>query len=242
MDSITATPDSQQRSVLLTAINPVGEVTWTRNTSGGPLRLGTGTSLRDYPPFGASVIYEATDDATTEVAAPLTLPDPDTAVLTNTLTGVSRDVIVVSQPPLQREGRSKAHFVLGRPDPVVTIAPPQYATGTMRLYCPTLNDRVALIELLSDGGVLRLRRPAICAPAVDDATLLVEEYEEALVSDSAPAGARYLDLDVQAVAEITYNPVDPAWTYGALVVEQATYATALAAYPTYTALAAGPPA
>jgi hypothetical protein len=240
MDSITATPDSQQRSVLLTAVNAVGEVTWTRNTSGGPLVLGTGTSLRDYPPFGSSIIYEATDDATTEVADPLSLPDPDKAVLTNTLTGVSRDVIVVSQPPLQREGRSKAHFVLGRPDPVVTIAPPQYATGTLRLYCAALADRAALVDLLSDGGVLRLRRPSTSA-AVDDATLLVEEYEESLVSDSAPAGARYLDIDVQAVAEITYNPVDPSWTYDALVVEQATYTSALAAYATYTALAAGPP-
>jgi hypothetical protein len=242
MDSITATPDSQNRSVLLTAINPVGDVTWTRNTSGGALVLGVGPSLRDYPPFGFSVIYEATDSATTEVADPLTLPDPDKAVLTNTLTGMSRDVVVVSQLPQQQEGRSKAHFVLGRPEPVVTIQAPQYPTGTLRLHAATFSDVVALRELRSDGGVLRLRRPSSHASAVDDMTLLVDKFDESLVSDSAPAGARYVDIEYQAVSEITYNPVDPTWTYDALVIERATYSDARAAYATYTALAAGPPA
>jgi hypothetical protein len=114
--------------------------------------------------------------------------------------------------------------------------------GTLRLHAPTYGDLVALRELLSDGGVLRLRRPSSRASAVDDTTLLVEKATESLVSDSAPAGARYFDIDYQAVTEITYNPVDPTWTYDALVIEQATYSDALAAYATYTALAAGPPA
>lgn len=241
MDSITTLIDDEQRSVLLTAINPAGTVTWTRNTAGAPVVLGTGNSLRDFPPFGVTITYEASDDTSTEVAAPLELDDPPTAVLTAMLTGVSRDVTVVSQPPVQWEGRSVAHFVLSRPDPVVTIQPPQYARGTLVLYLPNLSQRAELRSLLSDGGTLRLRRPARNSEAVDDMTILVEELEEELVSDSAPAGARYLHLEYQSVSDITYQPVDPDWTYSALLVEQATYDDVFATYATYTALAAGQP-
>ena len=238
MDSATAIYYADSHSVLLTAVGPVGTVTWTRAVGGSELVVGTGNSLRDYPPLQQPVTYFASDDATTEVTDPVTVTAKG-AILNATDRLQAEQVVVVKQPPLEWEARSTSHKVLSRRDPVVIIRPPIYAAGTVVLLLTGREQRQRILDILDTGAPILLRgdRPA----AMDDMTLLPTAWTDPLVSEALPAGQRLLEIQYQAVSDLppAWAP-DPDWSYSAVLAAHADYTAVLAAYDTYTNLTVGP--
>lgn len=136
----------------------------------------------------------------------------DRPVLSSTLYAGSMQVTVVSQAPLTVQGRSVVHQVIGRPDPVVSVAPAGYPAGTLRLWMPDRATRLELHTMLRSGDPLILR--ATCPDAVDDLTLQPLSWSDPLVSEESKAGGRWLDVDFEAVSQ---TPGDwlapPPWTW-----------------------------
>ena len=238
MDSATAIVSPDTYSVTLTAIVPVGTVTWTRVVGGSQTALGVGDQLRDHPPLNLPATYIATDSATSEVAGPVTVTATG-AILNATDRNQAEKVVVVKQPPLQWEARSTTHKVLSRRDPVVIIALPTYATGQLVLLLSGRDQRQKLLDMFDTGSPLLLRtdRPE----AVDDMQLLPLSWSDPLLSEALPGGRRLLEVEYQAVSDLppAWAP-DPSWNYGEVVTGYADYAAVLAGHDTYRDLVVGP--
>jgi hypothetical protein len=238
MDSATATLAPDTYSVVLTAIAPVGPVSWARVVGGTETALGSGDTLRDHPPLNLEATYIATDSATTEVAGPVTVTATG-AVLNATDRNQAEPVVVVKQPPLQWEARSTTHKVLSRRDPVVIIALPTYATGQLVLLLDGRDQRQRMLDLFDTGAPMLLRtdRPQ----AVDDMQFLPLSWADPLLSESLPGGRRLLEIEYQAVSDLppAWAP-DPMWSYDEVLAGHADYTALLAAYATYTDLTIGP--
>jgi len=231
MDSITITDTGSYRW-RLEAVNPVGTVTWGRDVTGTQTSLGTGDAITDAPPFNLPITYFATDDNGTTIAAPVTYTSP-VPVLSSQTTDDAHPVVVLSQDEFDYEARSRAHEVIGRPDPLVTILPAHFPGGELRLWLADLDERRALLDMLNTGSPVQLR--STLPTRVVDLVLLPTDWTDRLVNSDRPDGPRTLDIRYQAVTELRgYGP--PATrTYQTWPVEAADYDALLALHPTYTA-------
>jgi hypothetical protein len=163
----------------------------------------------------------------------------DVPVLSSATGSGFMTVTVVSQPPLRWEARSQAHDVLYRPEPVVTIAPARYHSGTLRLHVPDLISRFSLRALLARGEPMILRTP--CPGAVDDVTFLPLRWTEELVSASQPSGPRWMDIEYQAVMDnpFSYRPL-PDWSWDMVNAMYASWNDLEESYQTWADLEQGP--
>jgi hypothetical protein len=233
---------TQDWTVLLTADAP-GPGTWTRVTGDGrEVVVGDTQTAEDrWAPIGVPLVYSWATQAGVETTDPVTV-DSDRPVLSSAIRpGGSAQVVAVSQQPVRWEGRSVAHEVLSRPDPVVTMAPPKYHTATLRLHTDGRDGTDQVLVLLATGAPLILRTP--CRDAVRDCTLLPLTWTEDVVSASRPSGARWLDIDYQAVTTdpMVYGGLpDWSWETLAAVPELSSYDDVVAMFGTWAATARGP--
>jgi hypothetical protein len=232
---------AQDYTVRLSVDKP-GPGKWYRAYAGEPdLEVASTPGAVDrWAPFGVPLSYFWVDsDGVQQAPAPVTVTS-DRPVLSSATGSGYMTVTVVTQPPLRWEGRSVAHDVLYRPEPVVTVAPASYHTATMRFHVPGMMVRAELRSLLARGEPLILRTP--CASAVDDVTFLPVRFTEELVSASRPGGDRWMDVEYRAVMDnpTAYRPL-PDWSWDELEAAFDSWDAVEAAYATWDQVEAGPP-
>lgn len=219
----TATVTSDWTAMLVTDV-AAGDGAWYRAHSGSPdRRIGTEKTMVDlWAPLGIPIQYYWKPATGAVQSTNTIIIDPPGPVLSSALGAGSLLVRIVSQPPARWEGRSVAHAILGRPDPLVTVAKMTYHSAVLRLWAA---DRAAvdgLVALAQPGGPLILRTK--CDDRVRDATIMVRSLTEQLVSASQPAGPRWVDIDYQAVMDDMnrYQPL-PLWTWADMEAGIATW-------------------
>lgn len=192
-------------------------------------------------PLNTPVIYVATDSVGAQAQTSAVSVSSSVPLLSDaTDPGRSIPVVVVSQKPNGWEARSVWWDILGAREPFVSIAPLRLRSGPLVLRTASTAERRRMLELLAPGNPLVLR--AVCPDAVDDVVLLVENVDESLVLEDAPAGATLWTLNYQAVSrELGPYAVDPSRSYASLVAAYGTYGDVLLAYADYDALRAGDP-
>jgi hypothetical protein len=226
-----------QASVQLVAAGNSGPVTWWRATGARVDEVGTGNPLVDNgPPLNLPLTYYATDSAGTVVADPVTVTSA-VPLLSSTLYGGVQPVVILSQPPLTWEGRSVWHPVIDRPDPLVSVWPASYPSGTLTLRMADSGVRRALLGLLEAGDPLLLR--STCPDAVDDMVMLPLRWSDPLVSDSNPTGPRRLVVEYQAVTRPTTWLPGPDRTYALVLDQHVTYQEVLDLHRDYQHLLTG---
>jgi hypothetical protein len=231
---------TQELTVQLSAEEP-GPGRWYRAYAGEPDLLVASTPLAvdRWAPMGVPLSYYWVDaDGIQQYPETITVVS-DRPVLSSATGAGYMPVTVVTQPPLRWEARSVAHDVLYRPEPVVTVAPARYHSATLRLHVEGMVERADLRALLARGEPLILRTP--CAAAVDDVTFLPLRWTEELVSASQPGGARWMDVEYQAVMDnpTSYRPL-PDWSWDELEAAYESWDAVEAAYATWDAVEAGP--
>lgn len=192
-------------------------------------------------PLNTPVVYVATDSTGAQAQTPPVTVHSDVPVLSDaTDAGRALVATVVAQKPNRWEARSVWWDVLGASAPFASIAPMRYRNGSLVLRTEDLTARASMIGLLRPGTPLVLRVP--CTDAVDDVTFLVESADESLVLEDDPAGPTLFALTYQAISrELGPTVTDPGRSYATVKAESATYAVALATFPTYDALRVGAP-
>jgi hypothetical protein len=236
--AVTATVTGEWSVALHTDSTKPGA--WRRTRSGSPDQIVAETHDAEdrWAPLGAPVTYYWTDADGIQETAQVTV-NPPGPVLSSALAPGFLVVTVVSQPPLQWEAQSRTHDILYRPDPVVTVAPARYHAATLRLYLPDAQTRREALDLLKRGEPLILR--TLCTSAVDDVTMLPTSWSDPLVAESQRAGARWLDIDYQAVRDRpdSYLPL-PAWKWVDFEAAHVSWTVAERAYPSWVEAEAGP--
>jgi hypothetical protein len=146
-------------------------------------------------------------------------------------------VVVLSQNPKTWEARSKAHHVIGRSDPLVTVQPASYPGGDLVLWTGSNGERFQLHTMLASGSPLLLR--SVTPTAVHDMVLLATDWEEELVTDDAHQGPRTISVRYQTVTSLRgYGP--PAdRSYDTWLIDHASWDDLRDAYPTWDAARQG---
>jgi hypothetical protein len=233
---------TQDWTVLLTA-DTAGPGTWTRVAGDGrEVVVGDTQTAEDrWAPLGVPLVYSWATQEGVETTGQVVVESAGPVLSSANRPGGSAQVVAVSQQPVRWEGRSVAHAVLSRPDPVVTIAPPTYHSATLRLHAADRDGVDRVLALLATGGPLILRTP--CPAAVRDCTLLPTRWTEDVVSASKPGGARWLDIEYQAVTAdpMVYGGLpDWSWQELAAVPELSNYDDVVAMFGTWSVTARGP--
>jgi hypothetical protein len=238
MVTATATVDNDFTVSLVT--DDTGPGTWKRVTNTGTDRLVAQTPEASdrFVPLNVPVTYYWTGPGGVATTASVTVT-ASVPVLSSTLGRGYVQVVVVSQPPLEWVAKSVVHEVIGRPDPVVAVAPARYPSGTLVLDAPDRRQRLAVLSLLAAGDPLILR--ATCPAAVDDMTFQPMRWRDPLVSEAFKGGGRRIEVEYQSVtsAPMQYVP-NPPWTWADVEASYATWADVEAAYGSWYALLEGP--
>jgi hypothetical protein len=232
---------TQDWTVRLTTDVP-GPGTWTRVVGDGvEVVVGETQTAEDrFAPLGVPLRYLWTTQAGVEAADPVTVESEYPVLSSAYRAGAGWQVVVVAQQPVSWEGRSIAHDVLSRRDPLVTVQQPRYHSATLRLHAADRYATDDLLVLLVTGEPLILRSP--CPAAVRDATILPGRWTEDLVSAAKPSGQRWIDIDYQAVSSEPMAWQQPAeWTWEVLEAVPAlgSYADLQAEYANWAAVARG---
>lgn len=222
--------------------NPDGTTSPVRTGDGNPLPISGGVALAyDYEaPFGVGVSY-TTLESPTIVSVQVTVAITDIWL-------IHPGVPALSMPVKLRPGslvqetlsvRQGVFWPMGRSTPVViTDGSRKKTQSTLIVSLETLTDLDALRALLSDAGALLLNIPAGMATGFDTSYIAVGDVTI----------GRWTDVSIDPFRDVTlpFTVVDrPAGgstsqrTYTDLL-SFSSYRALNAAYPTYTALLAGP--
>lgn len=226
--------------VRLTATGYTGTVTWWEDEGPANRLIGTGPVLVDrMARLNRPLNYFATDDTSTVVADPVTVP-ADRPILASTTTQEAVAVEVLNARPYEGEGRSTAHMVLGRSDPLVSIQPALYPGGDLELLARTPAQRVRLIELLRRGDPLHLRTTD--EARLDTMTLLMRRWSDPYLNEDARNGPAAIRVEYQRVTDVpALSPPVPDRTYATVAADYLTYADLVTTYASYTDLLDGTP-
>ena len=208
---ITATVEGGYK-VRLEATSATGTVSWVRRVRGQDKPVGDGVVVVDNtPPLNVDITYSATDDVSTEVA-PAVQVQSDSPILSSPIYGDAYQVTVLRQDPLEWEARSVAIPILGRVEPLVSIAPVAPPTGTLVILMSDNGQRLQLLEMLSRGDPLQLR--STCVDVVDDVTFLPTSWSDPRLEQDNPRSLRTLEIEFTATSSApTAYPPAPARTY-----------------------------
>ena len=228
-----------QMAVRLTATGAVGDVAWYEDQGATDRAVGTGGVVIDRAaPLNRPLTYFATDDEGSAIADPITISTARSH-LGSTLSSDSHPVTVVSWRPLEGEGRTVWHPILGRPDPFVTIHPAQYPAGLLRLLLADAGERERLLRLLQPGDPLLLR--TACPERAPTMTFVMTAWSDPFLGDGRRDGRAYLDVSFQQVTEsVGLQPPPADRNYATLPLEAADYAALKALHATYLAVMDGP--
>jgi hypothetical protein len=215
---------------------------WTRSAGeGAEVVVGSTQEAEDrFAPLGVPLRYLWTTQEGVEAAAEVTVTADGPVLSSAYRPGAAVETRIVSQQPVTWQGRSIAHPVLSRRDPLVTIQPPEYHSATLRLWTSGRDATDTLLTLLNTGEPLILRTP--CTAAVRDAVILPTRWTEDLVAASKPSGERWVDIEYQAVtAEPSAWPDEHEWTWEALaaVPSLTTYNDLMQQFGTWALVARG---
>lgn len=189
-------------------------------------------------PFGVPVSYvvvvegvEYSSDATT-----YTLPGGKVAI-TDAVTGLSAEVVILAAPERERERRSSTFQAGGRN--IAVIGDTAGFTGTIELYLETTSSVDNVLALLDGAteGVVQIRQPGGYDGV--DAYIAVLGHRERRWSQDGTDERRVLVLEVLEVEAWADSLAATGYTYADLeaLYTGLTYADLAAAYSTYLALA-----
>jgi len=229
----------------VTRLDPDGRVVPVRTNDGNPLVLTTSGTTRvglvyDYEmPYGAPVTYSTMETPTSSSAA-VTVNESKIWLVHPGVPELSMPISVASVGNRTRSISRGVFYPMGRRSPVVQTDGQRKSTeGTLELNTLTLTDAARLETLTDDAGVLLLNVPASLNWGLPPSYIAVGDIEEQRVVDYAPEPRR--------VHVLPYTVVDrPAGgsqserTYVDLLAQFSSYAALRNAYPSYTALLAGP--
>lgn len=233
----TVTSDWQ---VSLSTDDPGPGVWWRVSFTDTDIQVGTlPTAVDRWAPLNIPLVYYwAPESGAPQQTNEITVAS-EHPVLSSTLYAGSLPVVVADQAPLTWQARSVVHDIIDRADPLVSVAPMAYPTGTLRLYAADSRRRLNLLSLLRAGDPLILRAP--CPDAVDDMTMHVESVTDPLLSESQKAGPRWIEVEFVAVSSApTEWASPPAWTWGDMEDTYTSWAEVEAAFDTWAAAEAGP--
>jgi hypothetical protein len=242
---LTVTPQPALGYVTVDITGLTGPVTVTRQTPGGnaiPVRnlepAGSGvTAVNDREcPFGVPVTYSASHAGGVATAA--TQLDSTQARLEHPgLSTLGRWVQVISDAPPEWVSPSVVHPIVGRADPIVTAQTLTARTGTLTVWCDTQTEVNELILLVQSGLPVLLRSPQ--PTLVRDGWLAVSGVRDAHTAQDRQQ--RRVELTYQQVG----RPQGPSqgtvnYSWQGAVAGYGSWATVKAAFPTWSAFAAGP--
>jgi hypothetical protein len=245
---LTVTPQPTLGYVTVDVSGLTGTIVVSRSTPGGaavPVRngdpFGAGvTSVQDREcPFGVPVTYTATY-ATSSTATASTQLNATAARLEHPgLSALGKWVQVVSDTPPTWEAASAVHKIIGRTYPLVTAQTMTARNGTLRLYCDNLAEVNEVIGLAQSGLPVLLRTPQ--PGLLRDGWIAVQSVSEDATYPYREG--RFVEVAYQ-VAERPGGAAAGAavWRWQDLTTENATWAEAKNAYPTWALAVAGPPA
>lgn len=249
MPTVTATPSPPDATVVLSGSGFVGPVTVTR-TAGGvsqtvrggvnlPTPDGTFTLVDGEAPFDVDLIYSVTDPG-----PPETITAAPTVVLASASGWLSHPGYVDLRVRVADEtvddwsyaGRSVAHNVVNRADPVITAQPTDRGSGTLT-FRVTAGDLDALVRLFADGWPVLYRGTCSNVP---DRWQLVESYRTRVASRGT--GTREVTAQFRVVNRPADDPyVVTPWRLMDVDAMFGTLAEVDAAYGTLSEVDAGPP-
>ena len=240
--NITAAVVPSLWAVRLEATGATGQVDWYRRRLGRDTKVGSTQGdgvLFDYmPELNVTYDYTAVDDTGSDSVPGVIVP-ADGPVLSSTTSAIAHRVTVVRIRPFRVFGRSVAHDILGRTDPVVTIHPSTYPEFDLQLLLRGAQDRDTLLPLLELGEPLVIR--SNCPDRVPTRVFIMREAQDPYINDDRRDYPAYLDISAIAVTESPglVGP-DPDRTYQSVIDQHTTYQGVLDSYPTYRALLDGP--
>ena len=237
---VTATVDATAYAVRLAATNSTGTVTWVRRYAGQDTPVGTGEQQFDYPPLNVPVEYAATDQLETDVTTAVTVAATD-PILSVEGRLLAVPVTVLSYRPVDYVNPSRVWPVLGRQDPLVTVHPTLYPSGTMRLHAGTYTRMLDVLAMLPTGQPLLLR--STCEERVPTFTFNYQRATNGYLRDSAVDVPAYIDFEFQQVqASPGIAPPPPDRTYQTWVDDHLTYDDVRTMYAVYLGALEGTPA
>jgi hypothetical protein len=233
-------------SVTVTRLNPTGELVPVRTFDGNPLQLTTSGSNRvgllyDYEmPYGQAVSY-STMETPANTSGAVTVDEQRIWLVHPGVPGLSQP-IELRPDSLKEETyavKQGVFWPMGRATPViVNDGTRKSAESQIVAITESLPALGAMKALLSDGGTLLLNIPPLFGLGVDTCYIRVADLTIRRLSDIGSQQSRDVVMPYTVVA-MPVGGSQAQRTYVDLL-NFATYAALQNAYPTYTAVFAGP--
>lgn len=234
----SGTPAVTQTTV--TRLNPDGSLVPVRTYDGNPVALTSGTALLyDYEaPYGQAVSYSSTESASV-VSAQVTVPETRIWLVHPGVPALSTPITVQSWGEVTVRATQGVFWPMGRSTPVVvTDGARKSAQFTLTVLTGTSDEAASMAALLGDLGSLLLNIPASKNAGRPTGYVAVGDVQVSRPSRITSEAARLWTLDCTDID----RPVGGSQAQRTYVdlLSYPTYAALQAAYPSYTALLAGP--
>lgn len=240
--NVTDTGTPAVTSTTVTRLNPDGRTVPVRTLDGNPLVLTSSTGLLyDYEmPYGAAVSYSTTATPGSS-SAQVTVDVDDTWLVHPGVPALSMPVefMAGSFDEEPQEVEAGVFYPMGRELPVVqTSGTRQGIKSSFIIGTESLQELADLRALVKDAGVLLLNVPATSGLGVDPCYVFISGFTPRRRSDIGTYPARNVTC-TYFVVSMPIGGTQAQRTYADLL-DFASYNALKAAYPTYTALLAGP--
>jgi len=229
----------------VTRLDPDGRVVPVRTNDGNPLVLTTSGTTRvgllyDYEaPYQAPVTYSTMETPGSSSAA-VTVAESKVWLIHPGVPELSMPISVASVGNRTRSISQGVFRPMGRRSPVVqTDGQRKSPEGTLELNTLTLAEAARFEALTDDAGVLLLNVPASFNWGLPTSYVALGDIEEGRLVDYAPEPRRLQNLPY-IVVDRPAGGSQSERTYIDLLAQFSSYAALRNAYPSYTALLAGP--
>jgi len=231
----------------VTRLDPDGRVVPVRTNDGNPLVLTTSGTTRvgllyDYEmPYGAPVTYSTMETPTSSSAA-VTVAESKIWLVHPGVPELSMPVELAKGSLAEEEWgvQQGVFYPMGRAFPVVqTDGSRKASSSSLTVSLSSLTDLARIKALVSDAGVLLLNVPASLGLGIDTDYIAVGPIRNVRPSDIGSAPQRDIVMPF-IVVDRPAGGSQSERTYVDLLAQFSSYAALRNAYPSYTALLAGP--
>ena len=250
MTALTLTPQPSTASVLIQITGaPAGPVVITRSDANGvaTVRLREGQepisgslTLSDFEPaLVGPLAYDVVDSAgdTTSDSTTLagTVARPQIGGVQQP--GLEFDPELVTGYDANRPGASTVHRVIGRADPVITLAPSHTREGRLSVWCRDHEEAVTAARVLAQARILMFRQPT--HPGMD-MYFYAENVTTRPLQATADGWRWVTECDYLELRSPTLPLLGAAgWTFGDVVASFPTFAAVRSAFADFDALLVG---
>lgn len=231
-------------STTVTRLDPDGVLRTVRTPDGNPLTLTTSGATRvgllyDYAaPYGQPVSY-STQESPGTVSAAVTVGETRSWLLHPGVPTLSQPITIGDLAERLRKIQQGVFYPMGRSTPVVqTDGARRRGEYTLTLWTPDLDARSALLDLLDDGSPLLLNIPAGNGWGLSWEYVAVGDVTERRPVKFLGEPGRFWDLPI-VVVDTPIGGSQSGRSYADLLTF-ASYSELQAAYPSYSAVLAGP--